>query len=98
MRYFAGTDNQRKDNVMGQVTPTVQPTTGFLGFFETTVGRAIRRAALGALALAATAFLGSIINNPTFSNAVPNDTLPFILYWVARTVMDLLNPKISNLN
>lgn len=80
-----------------QVTPPVQPQSGFLGFFETTIGRAVRRAAILAAAAAATAFLGSILNDPTFSQATPKDLLPFSLYWVARTLIDLLNPKISNL-
>ncbi len=73
-------------------------TTAKLGFFESTLGRAVRRAAMLALASAATVFLGSIANDPALVHSTIKDGLPFFIYFTSRTLLDLLNPKISNLN
>lgn len=82
------------------VTPPVaQPTSGVLGFWETTVGRSVRRAAVLAFAAAATTFLGHLVDSQVLQTAANNgDKIALLLYWVARTVLDLLNPKISNLS
>lgn len=68
-----------------------------LGFFETTVGRAVRRAGVLALSGAVTAFLGTLANDPALSHATVKDGLPFFFYWTVRTCLDLRNPKITNL-
>lgn len=82
-----------------QVNPPVQPTSAPLGFWETTVGRAVRRAAVLAGAAALTALLGGLLNDASLQAAANNgDKIALALYWLARTLLDLLNPKISNLN
>lgn len=81
---------------MGEITPAIKPTSGFLGFFETTLGRSIRRALVLAGVAAVTTLLGAITNDPAFSKAVPTDIVPFCIYWLARTAMDYFSPSISN--
>jgi hypothetical protein len=82
-----------------QVNPPVQPTSVALGFWESTVGRAVRRAVLLAGAAALTVLLGDLANSQALQAAAGNgDKIALGLYWVARTLLDLLNPKISNLN
>lgn len=83
-----------------QVQPPVQPSnTAALGFWESTVGRAVRRAAILAGAALLTSFLGSLLSDQSLQAAAGNgDKIALALYWLARTLLDVLNPKISNLN
>lgn len=81
------------------VQPPVTPTTAALGFWESTVGRAVRRAAILAGVALLTSFLGGLLSDPSLQQAAGNgDKIALGLYWLARTLLDLLNPKISNLN
>ena len=61
-------------------------------FFESALGKSVRRLALLAFSAALGAVVGELAKNPTaFGASTP------VIYWLLRTGMDLLNPNVNNL-